>query len=178
MVTRFRLAMAAAFALQLGVAAPAAAQDAHARPVVQLDTGGLALVDTESGERSRIGFGTGMDEAVEALAGALGDPEDSGLNEDCDAGALHQVDFDGGLRLFFRAGEFAGWRSEGGWSGANGIRTGISFADLTRLAGEVEGEETSLGAEFSAGGYHGLLTEGGEDGTISTIWAGTICSMR
>ena len=169
---------AAAVALWLSSAGPSAAQDAHAVPALTLAPDGLVLRDMESDEEGRIGFGMEQDDAVAAVGAALGAPESSDVNEDCDAGTLGIVDFQGGMRLFFRAGEFVGWSTEGGWSGANGIRVGLTFEDVAGLAGEVQGEETSLGPEFNADGYSGLLSEAGGEGRVSTLWAGTICSMR
>ena len=70
---------------------------------------GLVLADVESGDADRVGFGTGQDDAVRTVAAALGDPIETGLNEECGAGPLAYVDYQGGLRLYFQAGEFAGW---------------------------------------------------------------------
>jgi hypothetical protein len=170
--------LAAAAVLLLSGPAPVAAQPAHDAPALILATDGLALRDMESDEESRVGFGMDQDDAVSAVGTALGEPESSDVNEDCDAGPLGIVDFQGGMRLFFRAGEFVGWSTQGGWSGANGIRVGLTFEDVAQLAGEVRGEESSLGPEFSADGYSGLLSEAGAEGRVSTLWAGTICSMR
>lgn len=169
--------LAAATAALL-VSAPAAAQPAHDVPSLTLSADGLALRDMESDEESRIGFGMEQDDTVAAVGSVLGEPQSSDVNEDCDAGPLGIVDFQGGMRLFFRAGEFVGWSTQGGWSGANGLRVGMTFEDVTGLAGEVQGEETSLGPEFSADGYSGLLSEAGGEGRVTTLWAGTICSMR
>lgn len=106
--------------------AEGALQDPHDSPAVQLAADGLRLLDVESGGAERLGFGTPQDDAVEALSAALGDPEGSDHNPDCDAGPTHLVDFQGGLRLFFRAGEFVGWSTDGGWSATNGIAVGMT----------------------------------------------------
>lgn len=161
-------------------AASDAPQDAEATPALALATDGLKLDDVESGKSDTVGFGTGQDDTVSFISRALGAPTKSALDEACDGGALGTVDFQGGLRLFFKAGDFVGWQvdDESGYKGVNGIALGMRYADVNKLAREVEGEDSSLGHEFTADGYHGLLTEGGPNGVVTTLWAGTICANR
>ncbi len=161
--------------------APSAApQDAEATPALALATDGLKLDDVESGKSDTVGFGTSQDDTVSFIGRALGAPTKSALDETCDGGALGTVDFQGGLRLFFKAGNFVGWQvdDESGYKGSNGIALGMRYTDVNKLAREVEGEDSSLGFEFTADGYHGLLTEGGANGKVTTLWAGTICANR
>ena len=178
---KFKL-MGGIAAAMLAIAAPgmSAAQDAHDRPAVRLAADGLKLLDVESGESDTVGFGTSQDDAVQFIGTALGDPTGSSMNEECGAGPLSEVDFQGDLRLYFRAGEFAGWevRDGSGYSAENGIRIGMTSSELQAATQEMQGEESSIGYEWNADGFSGLLTEGGPDGTITTIWAGTTCIMR
>jgi len=134
----------------------------------------------ERGKIDTVGFGTSQDDTVQFISKALGAPAKSDVNSDCDAGPLGEVDFQGPLHLFFKAGEFVGWsvNDGAGFSSANDIQIGMPYTDLTKAAQDVEGEETSLGFEFTADKFHGLLTEGGPNGKITDIWVGTICSMR
>jgi len=94
------------------------------------------------------------------------------------AGPLAYVGYQGGLRLYFQAGEFAGWEvSEGsGYPAGNGLRVGASAAEVREAAPEAEFTETTLGREFAAGGYYGLLGEDGE--AVALLWAGTTCLFR
>lgn len=181
---RTLFAVVASVTLTLGsvpsVARVAMTQDAEATPALKLATDGVRLLDVESGKSDLVGFGTSQDDTVEFVGRALGTPEKSGLSEECDGGALGTVDFQGGLRLFFKAGDFVGWQTQdgSGFSGTNGIALQMRYTDVTKLARDVEGEETSLGFEFTADDYHGLLTEGGPNGVVTALWAGTICANR
>lgn len=167
----------AAAVLAMGAPGIAAAQDAHDRPALQLATNGLELRDVESGETDLIGFGTGQDDTVQFLGRALNEPSGSGMSEECGAGPLGTVDF-GDLRAYFKAGEFVGWESTSGFHSKQGIHVGMTSDELMAATDEMEGEETSIGYEWNADGFSGLLTEGGPTGTITTIWAGTTCVMR
>ena len=177
-----KFGFSAALAIVAVAMAPQAvfAQDAHDTPILGLAADGVTLTDAESGESGTVGFGTSQDDAVEMVGQALGSPEDSGLNEECGAGPLGYVNFQGGLTLLFAAGEFAGWSvsDDSGFATSEGLRVGASWGDLTQMFDEVEGEETSIGYEFTAGGYNGVLTEGGPDGQVATFWAGTSCIFR
>ena len=178
---KFKL-MSGIAAAVLAVATPgiAAAQDAHATPALQLAKDGLQLRDMESGQVDTVGFGTSQDDTVQFIITALGDPTGSSMNEECGAGPLGQVDFQGDLKLYFKAGEFAGWEvgDGSGFSAENGIRIGMTSDQLMAATQEMEGEENSIGYEWNADGFSGLLTEGGPAGTITNIWAGTTCIMR
>lgn len=166
----------------LAITAPgiAGAQDAHDTPILKLAANGLQLKDAESGETDTVGFGTSQDDTIQFIGTALGDPTGSSMNEECGAGPLGQVDFQGDLKLYFKAGEFAGWQvgDGSGFSAANGIRIGMTSDQLMAATQEMEGEESSIGYEWNADGFSGLLTEGGPTGTITDIWAGTTCIMR
>jgi hypothetical protein len=178
---KFKL-MSGIAAAVLAITTPglSAAQDAHDRPAVRLAADGLKLLDVESGEIDTVGFGTSQDDTVQFIGTALGDPTGSSMNEECGAGALGQVDFQGDLKLYFRAGEFAGWEvgEDSGYSAENGIRVGMTSDQLMAATQEMEGEESSIGYEWNADGFSGLLTEGGPNGAITNIWAGTTCIMR
>ncbi|RYY29281.1 MAG: hypothetical protein EOP62_00080 [Sphingomonadales bacterium] len=167
----------AAVALAIGAPGAAAAQDAHARPALQLATNGLELRDVESKESDLIGFGTSQDDTVAFIGRALNGPTASGLSEECGAGPLGTVDFDD-VRLYFKAGEFVGWETTSGHYSKQGIHVGMTSDELMAATDEMEGEENSIGYEWTADGFSGLLTEGGPKGVITTIWAGTTCIMR
>jgi hypothetical protein len=139
---------------------------------------GVALAD---GRSQRAGFAAPRDLAVEIVAGPVGKQTGQGTNPECGAGPLDNVDFGGGLTLFFQDGKFVGWDIDGRdgspYKTAAGIGIGSTMQQL-RDAGDVEVQDTSLGVEFTAGEISGLLTANRPDGKITNLWAGTTCAFR
>lgn len=157
--------------------------NAHA-PIVGAVQASTAVALASDGVKLRsgdvVGFGTSQDDVVQFLTDSLGAPTGSTLNEDCDGGALGSVDYRGGLRLYFKAGKLVGWEAREGsrYATVSGIALGMRYTDVNKLAKDVEAEDSSLGVEFTADGYHGLLSKNDPDGTVTTMWAGTICANR
>jgi hypothetical protein len=158
----------------LAMAAPAMAQDAHDRKVLGLASNGVTLTDAESEETDTVGFGTSQDDTVQFVGTALGDPEGSGVNEECDLG---WVKFQGDLMLYFKAGEFSGWTilGDSGFATPEGLTIGTTWPDMVKMFDETSGEDNDGTYMFEAGGYGGVLTEGGDSGTVKAVWAGTKC---
>lgn len=177
---KFKL-IAGIAAATLALAAPgiSAAQDAHATPILELARDGLHLKDAESGKSDTIGFGTGQDDTVQFVGTALGEPTGTVMDDSCD-GTLNMVDFQGDLRLYFKAGEFAGWEigHDSGFASEQGIRIGMTTDQLRAATHDLRGEESGLGYEWHAGGFSGLFTDGLPAGKITDIWAGQTCIMR
>lgn len=163
----------AAAALAFATPGIAAAQ------TVYLASDGLQIKGSD-GEVETVGWGTSQDDAVQFLSPALGNPTGSDTSSECGAGPLGTVDFGTAMRLYFKAGEFVGWEigEDSEITSQNGVGVGITHSKLQQLSTETEGEETSIGYEFSADEFHGLLTSGDPDGTVTTIWSGTTCIMR
>jgi hypothetical protein len=161
-------------------AAPAKVQDAHDTPALQLAAGGLGLRDMESGDVDTVGFDTDQDTVVEAIGKALGDPTDSGTLDDCGEGALSYVRFQGDVSLYFKAGQFAGWNAgdESGFYTATEIHVGSTHKEVMAASKDFEGEESSLGYEFTADGISGLLSSGDPDGKVTALWSGMTCIAR
>jgi hypothetical protein len=149
-------------------------------PALNLAPDGLTLV-LESGAARQLAFGTPRDAAVRMVTAALGAPVSQGLNEECPAGALESVEFDGGLGLWFSDGDFAGWdlnsREDGRFTTAAGIGLGSTRRQLEDVVA-IEVEDSSLGHEFRAGGFSGLLSALAPTGKITALWAGTTCIFR
>jgi hypothetical protein len=146
--------------------------------ILAADGLGVALAD---GRSQRAGFAAPRDLAVEIVAGALGKQTDQGTNPECGAGPLDNVDFAGGLTMFFQDGKFVGWDIDGrdGSPYKTGAGIGIgSTVQALRDAGDVAIQDTSLGVEFTAGEISGLLTANRPDGKITNLWAGTTCAFR
>ncbi|MES2987132.1 MAG: hypothetical protein V4808_04430 [Pseudomonadota bacterium] len=146
---------------------------------VYLASDGLQIKG-DDGNVDTVGWGTSQDDTVQFLSSGLGNPIGSDVNEECGAGPLGVVDFPGDTRLYFQAGSFIGWEiGEGSqMTSQNGVGIGITQSQLQAASTEMEGEETSIGYEWSADDFHGLLTSGDPDGKVTTIWSGTTCIMR
>ncbi len=158
----------------LAMQASAAAQDAHATKVLGLAPDGVTLTDPESNEADTVGFGTSQDDTVTFVGTALGEPEGSGVNEECNLG---WAKFQGDLMLYFKAGEFSGWAilGDSGFATPEGLTIGTTWTDLSKMFTENEGEDVNGNFIFKAGGYGGVMTEGGPEGQVKGMWAGDKC---
>ncbi|MCW3836283.1 hypothetical protein ACFQ1E_11350 [Sphingomonas canadensis] len=163
-------------------AAAAETADAHAMPALKLDPEGLLLVDVESGEKRTVAFGAARDVAVPAIASALGKPLSASVNQECGAGPIEHVAFQGGLTLLVQGGKFGGWsldgREGGGYATPGGVTIGSTLADLRKAAKKVDVEESTLGTEFMADGMSGLLDGKAATAKITDLWAGLSCVFR
>jgi len=153
---------------------------AEAAPAVNLANDELTIV-MANGSARHVNFGMARDEAVPMLTAALGAPTATGKNSECGAGPLDNVDYKGGLTLYFQDGKFGGWavdgRDGGSYATGNGIGIGSTLKEM-QAAGEVNVEESSIGHEFTAGGVSGLLSANGPAGKVTDLWAGLDCIMR
>ncbi len=154
---------------------------APSAPALNLAPEGLSLVDVESGSTRHVTFGTARDTAVPMVTAALGRPKGQSVNQECGAGPLEFVDFQGGLTMLFQDARFAGWdvdgRDGGSYGTANGVAIGTTLREL-RAAGPVTVEQSTLGTEFDAGGIGGLLSGPGAAAKVTNLWAGTTCAFR
>lgn len=196
---RLSLALAASAALALAACQPAPEDEGAAQPAetseatppeptgaeAQADGGfsleaeGLRYFDA-GGRASPLAFGTEAEQAVQAVARAMGPAARRGTNAECPAGELAFAEWESGLTLTLQDGRFVGWTqsapagAERALTTVNGIGVGASREELEAAFAGVSVQETSLGTEFDAGGLYGLI----EDGRISTLWAGTTCIFR
>ena len=149
-------------------------------PTLDLAGEGLTLVQGAGGSREA-SFSQSREMVVPLIASSVGEPIAQGTNAECGAGPMDNVDFNGGLTLFFQDGKFVGWSVDGRnptpYMTSNGIGIGSTLEAL-RATGDVSVQETSLGVEFTAGAISGLLTANRPDGKITNLWAGTTCAFR
>lgn len=157
--------------------APAAEAESRSLAV---DAEGLRLVDPATGSTRPLPFGMPMDELISWLEAIRG-PADRGTNEECGAGPLDFTVWADGLTLYFQNGAFAGWaldpRAKGVHGTMSGIGPGSTRAEL-EAAYDVMVEQTTLGAEFTAGGLSGVLEGDGPEARIGSMWAGLSCVFR
>jgi hypothetical protein len=154
-----------------------AGAEAEATPALALDGEGLRLVNPETGSTRLIPFGGAQAETLAALSGALGAPSETGSNAECPPGPLDFATFGQDTTLYFQDGAFAGWFTRAGdWSTMNGIRAGMTRAELDASGSEIELTETSLGQEFDAGGVYGVMNE--DASAVEVLWTGANCFAR
>lgn len=166
--------------------APAAASPPARRATatvqgVQLRDTGLHMV-VYAGD-SDVKFGAPMKEAVAALDGMLGPGSKPETNQECGAGPITFVKWPGGLTGLFQDDRFAGWSVDsdspkGTFVTDKGVGVGSTRADLLAAYPDAKIEETSLGTEFTAGGYDGVLSGKGAEARVETLWAGLSCVFR
>ena len=115
------------------------------------------------------------------LLGATYDKDES---SDCGAGPSDFANW-GPLVLTFRQGEFVAWEMrEQPATGprlatAGGAAVGSTRSQLRSAFGApVSVEQTSLGTEFNAGGFTGLLDGDTPAAKVTALWAGETCVMR
>ncbi len=150
------------------------------RPSLLLDADGIL---PGGSEESRIAFGANSLDAIEQVTPLLGARYERNASGECGTGPMEFVNW-GSVVLAFQQGEFVGWElrraSETPWVGTPGGATiGSTRAELeAAMAAPLEVEQTSLGTEFNAGGFTGLLSADSPDATVTALWAGASCAMR
>ncbi|MBC7770242.1 MAG: hypothetical protein H7124_15790 [Phycisphaerales bacterium] len=164
-------------------AAPSTGSDAAVQSdaVLAVDGEGLRLFNPTSGSASPIPFGRPQADVLAPLERMRG-PAGQGVNQDCGAGPVEYASWPDGLSLVFQDGRFAGWgldgRAAGALTTASGIGPGSTRAALDAVYGDVRVTRTSLGNEFSAGSFSGVLDGPNATSLITDMWAGTSCVAR
>ncbi|MFN3856122.1 MAG: hypothetical protein ACK4RV_00110 [Caulobacter sp.] len=151
------------------------------KPSLALDPEGVRLV-SESGSTSLLAFDRPTEDVVQVLTRLLGAPANRVVNSDCGAGPTEIVQWSDGFSALFLDAKFTGWsvdrESADLLTTMNGVGVGSTQAELAGAFSDFKVEETTLGQEFSAGGYYGILDKAGADGRVETMWAGTSCVFR
>lgn len=148
---------------------------------VALDGAGLTLVSAESGSTRAIAFGTPADQALNAIRAVLGDPIVRTTNQECGAGPIEFIAFDGGLFVAVQKDRFVGWTSRPSGSKKLGTMSGIGLGSTrTELdaAYNVRVSRSTIGTEFMAGGLQGVLASDAASAPITDLWAGANCVAR
>lgn len=161
------------------VVAPANVAAEAVEPALAVEGEGLRLINRENGAARPLAFGTPRDTLLAALA--FRGPPGTGTNGECGAGPLDYASWPDGMTVYFQRGDFAGWALDGRANGALATAAGIGPGS-TRAALEdaynARFEQTTLGTEFSAGEFYGLLEGDGANATIANMWAGVSCNFR
>ena len=149
-------------------------------PTLLLDKDGILAGGTEE---SRIAFGSNSLDTIKRVTPLLGKLYDKDESKECGAGPMEFASW-GKVVLMFKEGEFVGWElreaSDKPWVGTpGGVTIGSPRSELPAAIGAApKVEKTSLGVEFNAGGFTGLLSSDKPDAKVTALWAGTNCIMR
>lgn len=142
---------------------------------LMLDSEGLRLFNTVAGSSRLIPYGSARDEVIQAVSLVRhAQPLEQGDVDECEAS---YVRWDGGLSAWFVNDRLSGWSVAAGratLATARGIRPGSTRAELEAAYG-AKVMESSLGLEFTAGGFAGIL---GPDGRVASLWSGATCLPR
>ncbi|TPG09946.1 hypothetical protein [Sphingomonas oligophenolica] len=156
-------------------------QLAKLAPRLAVDGEGLRLFDPTTTSASPIPFGRPQAAVIAAIERFRG-PSDQGVNQDCGAGPVDYASWSDGLSLVFQQHRFVGWgldhRAAGTIATASGIGPGSTRAELESTYANVDVNRTSLGNEFTAGGFSGVIDGSTAASKITDMWAGTNCAAR
>lgn len=159
-----------------------AAAEPAGEPTLTVDPEGLRWFLPPNGTARPLPFGSPQPAVLASLERVRGEAAE-GANQDCGAGPVQVANWADGLSLIFQDGKFAGWgldgRAKGAISTADGIGPGSTRAQLDEAIGPpLEVRQTSLGTEFTAGNYHGVLDGTGPGARITDMWTGVSCVAR
>lgn len=170
-----------------GAADPAPVDPMPTEPVADTESllalsgDGLQLVGDQTGSTVPLAFGTEMALVADAVTSILGEPLESGDNNECGAGPQTITQWPKGLVLHAANGEVIGWSARPDTDAALSTMAGVSIGSTRselESAYTIEVFESSLGTEFSTGDLYGILTSDASDATVENLWAGTTCNFR
>jgi hypothetical protein len=151
------------------------------KAVLAVEGEGIRFFNPVTTAATPIPFGRPQSEVLATLERVRG-PAGKGTNEDCGAGPVQYANWPDGLSLVFQRDRFVGWgldgRAAGAISTAGSIGPGSTREALDSTYGNVEVQKTTLGDEFSGGGFFGLLDGPNATSRITNMWAGVNCVAR
>ena len=161
---------------------PASGRPKGREPIVlAVDGEGLRLFDTTTTSASPIPFGRPKADVLNLLDRLRG-PAVKGVNQDCGIGPVEYATWPDGLTLVFQDDRFVGWglggRAAGVFSTASGVSPGSSRAQIEAAYADIRVFKSTLGTEFAAGGFAGVLDGPGATSRITYMWGGTSCVAR
>lgn len=172
------------------VASPPAAQASGAAPVASsradqprlaVEAEGLRWFLPPNGSARPLSFGASRSAVLASLERVRGKAA-VGTNHDCGAGPVEVGSWADGLSVIFQRDRFVGWaldaRAAGALASADNIGPGTTRSALEAAFGDISVRTTSLGTEFTAGGFSGVLSGPGQRARIETMWAGVNCVAR
>ena len=155
--------------------------ETNQKVVLAVEGEGIRFFNPVTTTATPLPFGRPQSEVLATLERVRG-PAGKGINADCGAGPVQYANWPDGLSLVFQRDRFVGWsldgRAAGAISTAGSIGPGSTRAALDSTYGNVEVRKTSLGDEFGAGGFFGLLDGPNATSRITNMWAGVNCVAR
>ena len=151
------------------------------QPVLTVGGEGLRWILPPNGAARPLEFGTDQESVLKSLEFVRG-PARRGVNRDCGAGPVETTNWPDGLALIFQGGKFVGWGIDRRVAKAigtiNGIHPGSTRTELEDNVVNVRVFASTLGTEFTAGGFFGLLAGTRPTSRITDMWAGVSCAAR
>jgi hypothetical protein len=148
---------------------------------------GLRLVDSRTGSARPLDFGSPRAQVVQALTALEGETATGSVSPDCGEGLQESLEWRTGLITWFQSDEFVGWSLNERHSSQpaplhrvttmGGVGLGSTRAEMEEVYVTTI-EDTSLGVEFSTGGFHGILDSRRRDAVVTNLWAGMTCIFR
>jgi hypothetical protein len=161
--------------------------DSESAVIVTVAGEGLRLVDSRTGSARPLDFGSPRAQVIQTLTALEGETATGSVSPDCGEGLQESLEWRTGLITWFQSDEFVGWSL----NERNGSRpallhrvTTMGGVGLGSTRAEMEEvyvttiEDTSLGVEFSTGGFHGILESRRMDAEVTNLWAGMTCIFR
>ncbi len=146
-----------------------------------VDGEGLRLFNPANGAATPIAFGWPQRDVLGMLERLRG-PAAKGANKDCGAGPVDYATWPDGLSVVFQHNRFVGWGIDslgsGALSTASGVGPGSTRENLEAAYADVSVLQSSLGTEFTAGGFSGLIDGSKASSRITHMWAGISCVAR
>jgi hypothetical protein len=146
--------------------------------LIVLNQDGIGFTTENSGSVSRVDFGSDQKLTRDTVVKSLGTPVEELTQPQCGQGTVDVSRWDD-ITLTFQDGLFVGWDVSRGstLTTADGIGLGSTLDELESSIGAAEMVENStLGREFTAGEYWGLLDE--TDDVVDFLSSGVICVFR
>ena len=163
---------------QIAAQTPNAPSD---RPINLIADGLVIAAPEAGGDATILNFGDKQEIVVEELTMIFGGPQ-FGTNEECGAGPMEYANYDKFV-AHFQDDRFVGWmvngpRDRANFTGPDGVKLGMSAADLRKLPTFEALTDSTLGEEFMIG--DGQLAISGliEDNQVSVLWGGETCNFR
>jgi hypothetical protein len=170
-----------------GLPSPSLGSGGETGVIVTVAGEGLRLVDSRSGSARPLDFGSPRAQVVQALTTLEGETPTGAVSPDCGEGLQESLRWRTGLITWFQGDEFVGWSLNQRHPGQPAPRrrvTTMGGVGLGSTRAEMEEvyvttiDDTSLGVEFSAGGFHGILESRRMDAVVTNLWAGMSCIFR
>ncbi len=153
---------------------------ARGETTVLVEPDGLGFVGAGDDDTiSRLLFGSDQTDVVATLSAALGEPVESGTNQDCGVGPAEVISYPDGFVVTFTDGALVGWAVSGAAPRtAAGIGVGSTVAEALAAVPGSSVVESTIGWELASEDLYALLSGPDADDTVETLFGGANCIFR